>query len=199
MKRKHNDGFTILEMMMAIAILAVLAGFAVPGLIAFVGNSRMSGAANDVITDFSYARSEAVKRGVPVTLCKSQDGADCDDDDTDPFNRWIVFVDDEDAAVVSGDDGNGEIDGGEPILRDRAVSDTITVTTPNDQIRATFLPSGFPRVETEYVTQFVLCDDRGNVTGPGGDSTARAVGIAPTGRPQVVRDIATITAFGGCP
>ncbi len=91
-------GFTLLEMMFTIALLAVIVGIGVPNLRDFVRNSRMTSAANDIVTDFNLARSEAVKRRVAVTLCKSQNLADCDADDDDPFNRWIVFVDDADPA-----------------------------------------------------------------------------------------------------
>lgn len=197
--KRNNLGFTLLELLFVITVLAVLIGIGVPGLTAFVRSSRMASAANDIITDFAYARSEAVKRGVPVTLCKSADGAACDADDTDPFDHWIVFVDDEDPGEVSGADGNGAVDGDEVVLRERELPESITVTTLADQIRATFLPSGFPRVETENVTQFVLCDARGNEIGVGGDSAARAIEILPTGRANVLRDRATVTAFGGCP
>jgi len=192
-------GFTLLELMLTVALLAVVIGFGLPNMQEFVRNSRMSSSANDIITDFNFARSEAVKRRVPVTLCKSQDGAACDDDDTDPFNRWLIFVDDADPALVEGNDGNGEIDAGEVILRDRELPDSITVTTEPDEIRATFLPTGFPRIETANVDLFVLCDVRGNVASAGGDSAARAIAVLPTGRPSVFRSQATVTSFGGCP
>jgi type IV fimbrial biogenesis protein FimT len=202
MKAKQS-GFTLLEMMFTIALLAVIVGIGVPNLRDFVRNSRMTSAANDIVTDFNLARSEAVKRRVAVTLCKSQNLADCDADDDDPFNRWIVFVDDADPAVVEAEDGNGEVDTDEVILRQREVAETLNVLTPADQIRATFLPSGFPRPGAENVTRFLLCDERGNVVGVGGDSAARAIEILPTGRPTVFRAIATVTAFesalGACP
>jgi len=98
MKAKQS-GFTLLEMLIAIALLAVLLSFGIPNFRDFVRNARMAAAANDLLADMNFARSEAIKRRVPVTLCKlNADGDDCDDDDDTPFRRWIVFVDDADAA-----------------------------------------------------------------------------------------------------
>jgi type IV fimbrial biogenesis protein FimT len=194
-----QSGFTLLEMMLVITLMGVILTVGLPSLQDFVRNSRMSSSANDIISDFNFARSEAVKRRVPVTLCKSQDGAACDEDDTAPFNRWIVFIDDEDPAIIEGTDGNGEVDGTEAILRERELPESITVVTDADEIRAVFLPTGFPVVETENANRFVLCDARGNETSTGGDSAARAIEVLPTGRPSVFRTKATVTAFGGCP
>jgi type IV fimbrial biogenesis protein FimT len=198
MKAKQS-GFSLLEMMFTVALLAAVVGIGVPNLQNFVRNSRMSSAANDIVSDFNFARSEAVKRRVAITLCKSQDGATCDVDDADPFNRWIIFVDDEDPAIVEATDGNGEVDGAEVILRDRGLPDSITVVTDDDEIRAVFLPTGFPRIEAENANRFVLCDVRGNVSSVGDDSAARAIEVLPTGRPTVFRTRATVTAFGDCP
>jgi type IV fimbrial biogenesis protein FimT len=209
MKAKQS-GFTLLEMMFTIALLAVIVGVGVPNLRDFVRNSRMTAAANDIVTDFNLARSEAVKRRVPVTLCKSQDLANCDDDDAEgPFNSWIVFVDDADPAEASAFDGNGQVDTvdgvDEVVLRQRTLPDTITVLKRADQLRVTFLPSGFPETEAARIERLLLCDVRGNVVGAGGDSTARAIEIFATGRPNVYRAIATVTAFesdatiGACP
>jgi len=193
-----QSGFTLLELMFAITLVALIAGIGLPNLQEFVRNSRMSSSANDIISDFNFARSEAVKRRVPITLCKTADGATCNTT-TAPFTRWIIFVDDINPALVAATDGNGAVDGTEVILRDRELPDSITVTTTNGQVRATFLPTGFPRIEAANVNRFVLCDVRGNATSAGGDSTARAIEVLPTGRPSVFRAKATITAFGGCP
>lgn len=206
MKAKQS-GFTLLEMMFTIALLAVIVGVGVPNLRDFVRNSRMTAAANDIVTDFNLARSEAVKRRVPVTLCKSQTLVQCDDDDADgPFNSWIVFVDDPDPADADDDtDGDGEVDAGEVILRQRTLPEAVTVLKRADQLRVTFLPSGFPEVEPARIERLLLCDVRGNVVGAGGDSTARAIEIFATGRPNVYRAIDTVTEFesditiGACP
>ncbi len=98
------------------------------------------------------------------------------------------------------DDGNGAVDGAEQILRARQVSDDLEVTVNANARRLEFMPSGFPDTgAANRVTQFTLCDDRGNVVTSGGDSAARFVSIEATGRPNVTRNKATITARGGCP
>lgn len=194
-----QPGFTLIELLFAITLLAVLAGIGLPNMQEFVRNSRMSASANDIISDFNFARSEAVKRRVPITLCKTVNGTACNTTTTAPFRRWVIYIDDADAALFAATDGNGAIDAGEVVLRDRELPDSITVTTTNTQVRATFLPTGFPRIETANVNRFVLCDVRGNVGSAGGDSAARAIEVLPTGRPSVFRTKATVTAFGGCP
>lgn len=197
---KKTAGFTLIEMMVAIVVLAILLAVGIPSFRDFMRNSRMTSAANDIVTDFNLARSESVKRRVPVTLCKSQDGAACDAAAADPFRSWIVFVDDADPAVAAATDGNGVVNNGEQILRDRTISDTLTVTTNANARLAIFMPTGFPRAAAAgNVTDLRLCDDRGNVTSVGGNSAARAVRILPTGRPVVTRDVTTIGNLGGCP
>ncbi len=66
-------GFTLLEVMITIAILAIALGIGVPSFIDFMRNSRLSGTANDLLADLNFARSESIKRHVPVTLCASSD------------------------------------------------------------------------------------------------------------------------------
>jgi hypothetical protein len=109
-------------------------------------------------------------------------------------------VDDADPAAVAGTDGNGAVDAGEVVLRQREISDTLTVTVNADGRRMVYLPSGFPNnAIANTVNRFVLCDDRGNETSIGGVSAARAVTISTTGRPAATRDKATIAGLGGCP
>lgn len=196
----RQTGFTLVEMMFTILVAAVLLGVGIPNFRDFVRASRMTSATNDIVTDFSVARSEAVKRRVPVTLCKSQDGATCDADSDDPFNRWIIFVDDADPAVDAAADGDGVVDVGEAVLRQRQIADSITVTVNDDGRRMVYLPSGFPdNTLDDTVNQFVLCDGRGNEISVGGVTAARAVTVSTTGRPAATRDKATITGLGGCP
>jgi type IV fimbrial biogenesis protein FimT len=73
------DGFTLIEMMMAIVVLAILVGLAVPSFNNASLSSKLTGFANDLVASAQLARSEAVKRNAAVTLCASEDGTTCDD------------------------------------------------------------------------------------------------------------------------
>jgi type IV fimbrial biogenesis protein FimT len=64
-------GFTLIEVMITIALLVILLGLAVPGFQGLVQNTRASTLANEFTVGLTFARSEAVKRGAFVTLCPS--------------------------------------------------------------------------------------------------------------------------------
>jgi type IV fimbrial biogenesis protein FimT len=67
MKNKIS-GFTLIEMMVTIAVLAILAAIAVPNYQRFVASSRMTAQANDFLASLQLARSEAVKRNAAVSM-----------------------------------------------------------------------------------------------------------------------------------
>ena len=70
-------GFTIVEMMVTLVVLAILVTFAVPSFQNATLGSRLSASANDLLASVQLARSEAIKRNAAVTLCASADGATC--------------------------------------------------------------------------------------------------------------------------
>jgi type IV fimbrial biogenesis protein FimT len=198
MKAKQS-GFTLLELMIAIALLAVLLSFGIPNFRDFVRNARMAAAANDLLADMNFARSEAIKRRVPITLCKSDDAATCDDSTTSEFRGWIVFVDDADAAADAAADGDATVDAGEAILRTSGIAAEIDDATATG-LFSTFISSGFIRPDDDNLQRVVFCDSRGNTVTSGGDSAARAITITATGRAVLTRDIDIIeNQLGGCP
>lgn len=202
--KARSAGFTLIELMFTVVVLAVLLGIGVPNFRDFVRNGRMTAAANDLLTDINLARSEAVKRRVPVTLCKTTDGASCSTDAAVALRRWIVFIDDVDPAAVAGTDGNGARDAGELVVVDRVIPQSITPVTAGNRI--VYRSTGFPVVDaTNGLTRVLLCDGRGSAVSVGGSSAARGITVSATGRPAVTRDKAQIElavasgGFGGCP
>jgi len=65
---RQSRGFTLIEAMVAISILAILAGLAAANFSSIINSSRIRAAALDFSTDLAMARSEAIKRNTEVTL-----------------------------------------------------------------------------------------------------------------------------------
>jgi type IV fimbrial biogenesis protein FimT len=85
-------GFTIIELLVTIAIAGVVMGLAVPSFSTAIKNNRITSQVNSMVTSLNVARSEAVKRGARVNLCKSNDGANCVT--TGDWDQgWIIYVD----------------------------------------------------------------------------------------------------------
>ena len=94
-------------------------------------------------------------------------------------------------------DGNGVFDGADLILLQRDRPDAQITTAIEGPGMVRFGTDGFLNRNVANLTRVMYCDDRGNVVGAGsgGDSVARVVVIAPTGRPQLLRDIASVANF----
>lgn len=210
MEAKTQSGFTLLELLVTLLVAGVVLGFGVPNFMEFQRNNAMISAANEMVTGLYLARTEAVKRQVPVTLCGSPNplvpAPACGPGGNGGF---IVFVDENNNGVL-GDvtDGNAVVDAGEVVLMQRPdPGGTINVFGNGGQYMA-YAGNGFlvptaPGQGLPSTTVLLYCDERGN-RDAGGRSAARAINVAPTGRAQVMRDqvnVATaVVATGGvCP
>ena len=100
--KKRVLGTTVTEVLFFLLIGAVTIGYAVPNFQNFVINNRVISGTNLVVSALNFARSEAIKRGMPVSTCASIDYANCT---TSGWHEgWMVFTDEPIAGVVDGSD-----------------------------------------------------------------------------------------------
>lgn len=183
---KHNQGFTLVELMVTVAVLAISMSFAVPFMGDFIKNSRLVTQTNDLIASFHLARSEAIKRGARVTLCKSTDGVLCDPAADGRWDiGWITFVDPNN--VGSRDPAT------EDLIDTRAATPlnvAIAPQAPPDDVSVkdyvSYTAQGIVRdaAGAAQTGTFRICDDRGS-------SKGRGVVLWPTGRVELTTNIAT--------
>ncbi len=105
-RRGCTRGFSLIELMIALSLLSILIGLAVPGFASITRDTRLATSANNLLAALVLARSEAVKRGRRVTVCTSTDGGSCSAD-VGWHSGWIVFED---------PDGDALRGAGEPVL-----------------------------------------------------------------------------------
>lgn len=93
-KRKSNPrltaGFTLLEMMIAIAILSFLLSIGVLGMGPIIAKKQVSTTQSSLRADIVFSRGEAIKRGGWVGFCGTADGTSCSDNIQ---NGWLVYHD----------------------------------------------------------------------------------------------------------
>jgi type IV fimbrial biogenesis protein FimT len=186
---RAQRGFTLMELMVVLAVVGVIMGLAVPNFGIYIRNSRLTGAANDLLSSVTMARSEAIKRQIPVAVCATADPNEPTPDCSGgPFTAWVVWVDADNDWVP---DNNAN----EPVLeRHTALDDSLTVQSDNDG-RIKYLFTGFAAPVSGGITptaNVAMCDDRGTGITVAGVSAARAIRIAATGRARVTKDKAEV-------
>lgn len=100
----RSRGISLLETLTVLAVAGVVLTAAVPSFREYLANRDISSTTNLFIGHLNTARSESVKRGVPVALCVSDDAATCSGA-TAWENGWLMFTDADGApGVVDGTD-----------------------------------------------------------------------------------------------
>ncbi len=90
----RQKGVTIIELMVAVGVLAILAAVAVPSYQFLITNNQVSTQSNRLLGSLLYARSESIKRGQTVSVCWSASGTACGGTSGQGWSDgWMVFVD----------------------------------------------------------------------------------------------------------
>ena len=110
-------GFSLVELMVTIAIIGILVGMAVPNFQGIINSGRLVSHANELVASLQIARSEAIRSNARAVVCASADNSNCSG--SARWTGWIAFVD---------SNRNGNRDVAETILRSGTVAPTLVIT-----------------------------------------------------------------------
>jgi type IV fimbrial biogenesis protein FimT len=182
-RRRHREsapsrlvqaGYSIYDLLITSAVASVL-GLGAVSMTGMVQDGRMTAAVNQFIGELNLARSESIKRGIAVTLCKTETGDSCATG-SEWHTGWIIFVD---------ENVDHHINDGETIIRIEQPLDAVALNFAgalNHDRYVTYKPAGM----VEPNGTFTFCDNRGA-------RKAKAVILLGTGRPRV----STVSASNG--
>jgi type IV fimbrial biogenesis protein FimT len=167
-----QSGATLMELMVVLAVSAILLGVGIPSFASLAQTSRLSSVTNEMLSSLHLARSEAIKRNSRAVICPSVDGSHCAGSG-DWYQGWLVFHDaNNNAARDAGEAvvlAHGTLPQGISITGDSKVSKYIS-----------YSPTGGGKL-ISGAWQFgslILCSESG------ASQAARKIIISSTGRPR---------------
>lgn len=148
MKKPHLQGFTALELLVTMAIVAILLATGVPAFQNYSWNLRMKTAMDMLQTDLNLARGRAISHNIQTIICPATDNNDCSGL-PDWQDGWIVFTD------LNGDRHKQD---GEPLLKHAGAVEFMDISSSRSRSYLRFYPNG-SAPGTNITIQF--CDKRG--------------------------------------
>jgi len=202
---------------MTLLVAGILLGLGVPNVMEFQRSGAQTAAANDLLTGILVARTEALRRQVPVALCLTLDATAATptcapnavaDSDTLGFFVWVDENGDTDALgnpdIADPTDGNAVVDPGETIVLMRNVARGLPTRLSANCGNVTFGANGWIRqtgtpcrATPNQAQFFTYCDNRGRRATSGNLSSARAIRVDATGRGVVLQETAQVNAALG--
>ncbi|HEC17805.1 MAG TPA: prepilin-type N-terminal cleavage/methylation domain-containing protein [Gammaproteobacteria bacterium] len=153
-----QNGFSLIELIVTLAIAAIVLSIGIPSFQAYIQNNRQTIAINELVTALQLARNNAITQRVPVTLCKSADTAaatptcSTGGGSGDWSQGWILFTN---------PNNDTTLDPGETLLRVHGPlqGEASFIGTGPVVNQVTFTPQG--RISNGFGGTINLCDSRG--------------------------------------
>ena len=164
MKTRTSTGFSLVELAATLAIGALIMAVAVPSYKTSASNNQLVLQVNTLNSVLQYARGNAIKEKLPVTVCASEDQATCSGNN-EWETGWIVYITDSannDTLLKVGESATAET--------------TIRASNFNDNTQLAFDATGI-LTNNESRGTFTVCDERGDIK-------ARALILNAVGRTQ---------------
>lgn len=172
--RVHASGFTLIELMVTLALAAILMTVAVPSFVTYQRNSELSSFANSLLASVNAARGEAMKRGMNAMVVPAV-GTNWD-------GGWVVFVDvDRDQAYDATKDITIFPSDAKPSYITISGNGTTAGTTPYVMYDA----SGYSKTTSGGFGASTFEIARNDVTGTAQLVQIRRLKIASTGRARI--------------
>jgi len=170
---RNNSGLSLIELLITVSVMGILIAVSMPSFRDTLESRNANTQMKTLLSTLNLARGEAIKRGINVSICATDDGTDCEADAWS--DGWMVFVD----ANGDADGDSGSVDAGDDIIRvfdSIGAESTLTFTTDLFQFNSMGFGTG-PAVQT-----FLVCPGSGVAT------NARSLEIAVSGRGRRIED-----------
>jgi len=148
MKKHQRQGFTALELIVTMSIIAILLATGVPAFKNYSWNLRMKTAMDMLQTDLNFARGLAVSHNIQTIICPATDSNDCSGQPTWQ-DGWIVFTD------LNADRQRQE---GETLLKQATAVAMLNISSSVSRSNLRFYPNGSAPGSN---TTILFCDNRG--------------------------------------
>jgi type IV fimbrial biogenesis protein FimT len=175
-RRPH--GFTLIELMVTLAIAAILMFLAIPSFVSYQRNTQLTSAANSLLAAINAARGEAMKRGMNAMVVPTDNGSDW-------AEGWVVFVDKDNSRTYT---DTGDVKDS-IVLTQAAVPAGISISGTGIASGGTpyilFDASGYSKTKTGGFGALSISFGREGVAAADGYRQTREIKIASTGRVRI--------------